>query len=114
MASTQKSGARILIVDDDRALNNVLADMLTTAGYVVASVLDGAAAFKQIDRHRFDLVLLDLGLPKIAGLAVLKRLREKQPDTKVIVMTADDTPQTVLNVVSGQAYQFIAKPVPPK
>jgi CheY-like chemotaxis protein/anti-sigma regulatory factor (Ser/Thr protein kinase) len=114
MATTQKAGARILIVDDDRALNNVLVDMLKAAGYSTEGVLDGAAALKHIDKHRFDLVLLDLGLPKVTGLDVLKRLRERQPETKVIVMTADDTPQTVLNVVSGQAYQYIAKPTPPK
>jgi CheY-like chemotaxis protein/anti-sigma regulatory factor (Ser/Thr protein kinase) len=114
MTSTRPSRGRVLIVDDDRALNNVLVDMLKTAGYSVRGALDGAAAVKQLDKQTFDLVLLDLGLPKVAGLDILKMLRDRRPAPKVIVMTADDTPQTVLKVVSEQAYQFLAKPVPPK
>ena len=105
---------RVLIVDDDRALNDVLVDMLKTAGYAARGVHDGAAALKQLARNAFDLVLLDLGLPKVAGIDVLKSLREHNPAPKVIVLTADDTPQTILRVVREQAYQFIAKPAPPR
>jgi CheY-like chemotaxis protein/anti-sigma regulatory factor (Ser/Thr protein kinase) len=114
MTSSRPTRGRVLVVDDDRALNNVLVDMLKSAGYSVRGALDGSAAVKQLERQTFDLVLLDLGLPKVAGLDILKMLRDRRPVPKVIVMTADDTPQTVLKVVSGQAYQFLAKPVPPK
>src|SRR5215472_7171639 len=114
MTSPAKIRRRILVVDDDRALNFGLVGLLKTFGHAVTGVYDGAAAVKRVDRDSFDLVLLDLGLPKVDGLDVLKHLRQKQPSSKIIVMTADDTPETVLDVVKEQAYQFISKPAPPK
>src|SRR5205807_1765788 len=105
---------RVLVVDDDRALNVGLVGLLKTFGHAAAGVYDGASAVQRVDRESFDLVLLDLGLPKVDGLDVLKHLRKNQPSVKIIIMTADDTPQTVLRVVREQAYQFISKPTPPK
>jgi CheY-like chemotaxis protein/anti-sigma regulatory factor (Ser/Thr protein kinase) len=114
MTSPAKIRRRILVVDDDRALNVGLVGLLKTFGHTASGVYDGASAVKRVDRESFDLVLLDLGLPKVDGLDVLKHLRKKQPSSKIIIMTADDTPETVLHVVKEQAYQFISKPTPPK
>ena len=107
-------GKRILVVDDDRTLNVGLVGMLKRAGHSADCVYDGVSALKRIDRDKFDLVLLDLGLPKLSGIDVLKQLRETHPSLKIIVMTSDDTPETILNVVQGQAYQFISKRTSPK
>ena len=71
-------------------------------------------AIRRIEREQFDLVLLDIGLPKMSGLEVLKLIRERRLSPRVIVMTADDTPDTILSVVKDQAYQYIAKPTAPK
>jgi DNA-binding response OmpR family regulator len=114
MTSPAKIRRRILVVDDDRALNVGLVGLLKTFGHAATGVYDGASAVKRVDRDSFDLVLLDMGLPKVDGLDVLKHLRKKQPALKIIIMTADDTPETVLDVVKEQAYQFISKPTPPK
>ena len=114
MTTPAKIRRRVLVVDDDRALNVGLVGLLKTFGHTASGVYDGASAVKRVDRGSFDLVLLDLGLPKIDGLEVLKHLRKNQPSLKIIIMTADDTPQTVLRVVQEQAYQFISKPTPPK
>ena len=114
MSTPKKSRKRVLVVDDDRALNHVLIDMLEASGYSATGATDGAAAVKRLDGGKFDLVLLDLGLPKMNGLEVLKNIRERKSSAKVVVMTADDTPETVLEVVRNQAYQYILKPVPPK
>jgi anti-sigma regulatory factor (Ser/Thr protein kinase) len=59
-------------------------------------------------------VLLDLGLPKVSGLEVLERISAKGTRQKVVVMTTDDTPGTVLRAVRQQAYHYVRKPVPPK
>src|SRR6516164_5419978 len=114
MTSPAKIRRRVLVVDDDRALNVGLVGLLKTSGHAATGVYDGESAVKRIDRESFDLVVLDLGLPKVDGLDVLKHLRKKQPLLKIIIMTADDTPETVLRVVKEQAYQFISKPAPPR
>ncbi len=104
---------QILVVDDDRPLRHVLGRLLETAGYSVVSAADGVEALDQLERKRFDLVLLDIGLPRVGGLEVLSRLRERKVRPKVIVMTADDTPETVLSAVRDYAYRYIGKPFSP-
>lgn len=108
---TQKN---VLVVDDDRALNHVLAELLRRAGFAVSTALDGVAASTRLDQEQFDIVLLDINLPKMSGLEVLQRIRARKSPPKVLVMTADETPATVLQAVKDQAYRFISKPVKPK
>ena len=67
---------KILIVEDDRSLQHVLGRLLEAAGYSVASEADGVEALEQLSRNKFDLVLLDVGLPRLSGLEVLSRLRK--------------------------------------
>jgi CheY-like chemotaxis protein/anti-sigma regulatory factor (Ser/Thr protein kinase) len=110
MSSTQAFRGRILVVEDDQQLNDLMLEILRSSGYAASGVSDGAAALDQIGANTFDLILLDLGLPKIGGLEVLKHLRSRKDAPKVIVMTGDDTPETILTVLQGQAHQFIAKP----
>jgi DNA-binding response OmpR family regulator len=100
----------ILIVEDNEFLRTFLLELLDKPGYQLSSVADGAEALKLLDSRHFDLVLLDLGLPSVSGLDILHHLQFRK--TKVIVMTGDDTPETILRVVQAQAYQFIAKPAP--
>ncbi len=104
---------QILVVDDDRPLRHVLGRLLETAGYSVVPAADGVEALDQLKRKKFDLVLLDIGLPRVGGLEVLSRLRERKVRPKVIVMTADDTPETVLSAVRDSAYRYIGKPFSP-
>jgi CheY-like chemotaxis protein/anti-sigma regulatory factor (Ser/Thr protein kinase) len=110
MSSTRPSRGRILVVEDNQELNELLVNTFTTSGYAATGVLDGAAALDQINTASFDLILLDLGLPKISGLEILKELQNRPDSPKVIVMTGDDTTETLLNVLQGQAHQFIGKP----
>src|SRR6202042_1129939 len=63
---------------------------------------------------KFDLVLLDIWMPKMNGLEVLKNLRSVKSRPKVIVMTSDDTPETLLSAIREEAYQYVAKPIEPK
>jgi len=114
MPTTRKVRKRVLVVDDDRALNHVLVEMLAASGFEAKGAGDGVAAIQRLERGKFDLVLLDIGLPKMSGLEVLKQIRERHFSPRVVVMTADDTPDTILRVVKDQAYQYIAKPAAPK
>ena len=105
--------ARILAVDDDRTTLRMLRVQLEAAGHEVATARDGAAALARLARSRFDLVLLDVWMPGMDGLEVLSRLRESPSRPRVIVMTADDAPETLLRAVRERAFGYVAKPVEP-
>jgi DNA-binding response OmpR family regulator len=103
--------AKILVVDDEVQIRQVLTEMLEKAGYATASAPDGQAALDRLERESFDLVLLDVWMPRMDGLQFLAELRTRWVVPKVIVMTADSTPETVIRAVREQAYQFLLKPV---
>ncbi len=104
---------RILVAEDDRPLRHVLSKLLQGAGFSVAGAKDGVEALRQLEGQKFDLVLLDIGLPGMDGLQVLERIRTQRPHPKVVVMTSDGTPETLLRAVRQQAYQYVCKPFPP-
>jgi CheY-like chemotaxis protein/anti-sigma regulatory factor (Ser/Thr protein kinase) len=104
---------RILAVDDDRTTLGMLRLQLESAGHQVETASDGAAALARLAKERFDLVLLDVWMPGIDGLEVLSRLRETPSRPRVIVMTADDAPETLLRAVREQAFGYVSKPVEP-
>jgi DNA-binding response OmpR family regulator/anti-sigma regulatory factor (Ser/Thr protein kinase) len=105
---------RVLVVDDDRGLNRVLVEMLRKHDIDADGVPDGESAVRRVSSEKFNLVLLDVGLPKMNGFDVLKKIRALKSAPRVIVMTSDDTPTTVLNAVKEQAYRYVSKPSPPK
>jgi len=107
------SGRRILLVDDDRGLRHVLSTLLTGAGHTVKAVGDGPEAIALLGPGQFDILLVDIGLPSMSGLEVLARGRALTNPPLGIVMTADDTPETLLEAVRRQAYRFVRKPFAP-
>jgi CheY-like chemotaxis protein len=104
---------RILVVDDDRSTRHLIRLQLQSAGYAVETAVDGASALARIGRKAFDLVLLDVWMPGMDGLEVMARLREKPSPPKVIVMTVDDAPETVLRALREHACRYVTKPVEP-
>jgi CheY-like chemotaxis protein/anti-sigma regulatory factor (Ser/Thr protein kinase) len=104
----------VLVVEDDRSTRHLLSGLLKTAGFSVATARDGASSLRHLKRRSFDLMLLDIWMPRMNGLEVLAWLRNEPVRPKVVVMTSDDTPETLLQAVREQAYQYIAKPVEPK
>jgi DNA-binding response OmpR family regulator len=113
MSTDTVEPARILIVDDDRALRHALATLLGAEGLDVTQAADGATALSILRAERVNLMLLDVGLPGMNGLEVLSRAAELPTRPLVVMMTADDTPQTLLNAVRGQAFRYVRKPVAP-
>jgi len=104
---------RVLVVDDDRTTRHVLRRVLTSAGFHATAAKDGMEALKAIRAHRFDLLLLDVWMPRMNGLDLLAQLRRRKTRPRVIVMTSDDAPETLLKAVREQAYQYVHKPVHP-
>jgi CheY-like chemotaxis protein len=104
----------ILIVEDDRAAREGLDSLLTMAGYSVMTASSGAEALARLNERRFDAMLLDIWMPQMTGLELLGRVRERPDLPKVIVMTADDTPDTLLITLRNEAHQFLRKPIDPK
>ena len=113
MAANTASRRRILIVDDDRALRFVLSELLSDAGHTVDQAPDGREALRRLDAGAFDIVLLDIGLPDVSGLDVLAHARTVASPPIVVMMTADDTPETLLAAVRQQAYRYLRKPFAP-
>ena len=111
--TTTTAGRRVLVVDDDRALRHAIASLLQAAGYRTDQAGDGPQALEQLQRQPVDLVLLDIGLPGMSGLDVLARARAVASAPRVVMMTADDTPEALLRSFRGQAHSFVRKPFPP-
>jgi CheY-like chemotaxis protein len=105
---------RILVADDDRTTSFAISSMLKKAGYSVTVAKDGAQALRNIQKNHFDLAFLDIWMPKLTGLEVLARLRAGQSHPKIIIMTSDGTPESVLRAIREQAYEYLSKPFPPK
>ncbi len=105
---------RILVVDDDRSTRHLIRLQLRSAGYSAETAVDGASALARLGRKPFDLVLLDIWMPGMDGLEVMARLRETPSPPKVVVMTADDAPQTLLKALREQACRYVTKPIEPK
>jgi CheY-like chemotaxis protein/anti-sigma regulatory factor (Ser/Thr protein kinase) len=112
MESPELATKSVLVVDDDRVLRLALARLLAES-YAVEEAGDGPEALAKLTSRPFDLMLLDIGLPGLSGLDVLARMPTAGAQPRVVVMTADDTPETMLNAIRNQAYDYIVKPFPP-
>jgi CheY-like chemotaxis protein/anti-sigma regulatory factor (Ser/Thr protein kinase) len=88
--------------------------MLESRGYQVQNFDNGADALNAIQQDRFDLAILDIWMPRMSGLEVLSHLRNAQEKPRIIIMTSDETPESLLRAVQEQAYDYLAKPFPPR
>lgn len=102
---------RILIVDDEPGIRQSLTGVLTDEGFATEAVASGEECLKKIDEVPYDLVFLDIWLPGIDGLETLRRLREKSPDTYVVMISGHATIATAVSATKLGAYDFIEKPL---
>jgi CheY-like chemotaxis protein len=107
--------AKILVVDDEPDARTVMFHSLRGAGHSVSEAADGEQALKKLKRTKFDLVLLDIMMPRLSGYDVLEKIRgmPSRADTPVVVVTAKHDPKGVLREVEGGATDHIAKPFLP-
>jgi len=101
---------RILVVEDQPRLSEQLADALADAGYAVDRAVDGKRADFLVETERYDAVLLDLGLPKIDGLTLLRKWRENGHTVPVLVLTARGSWHEKVQGIDSGADDYVAKP----
>lgn len=101
---------RVLLVEDDQTLRHGLEEALTKAGYQLATAADGLHADTFLKTEHFDLVVLDLGLPRLDGLSVLQRLRDRQQTTPVLVLSARDRTEDRVRGLDTGADDYLTKP----
>jgi two-component system OmpR family response regulator len=100
----------ILVVDDEAAIRELISEVLNISGFTVASSADGLDALNQIRRTKFDLILLDVNLPKVDGFAVLEKVRESAPTQPIIMLSARTDKDDVINGLKLGADDYIRKP----
>ncbi|GAY10932.1 response regulator transcription factor [Pseudonocardia sp. N23] len=103
--------ARLLLVEDDETIGGALARSLTLHGHEVVWAQDGMAAVREGTTAFFDLVLLDLGLPDLDGIAVCRDLRPALPDAVIVMLTARDEEMDVVLGLESGADDYLVKPV---
>jgi CheY-like chemotaxis protein/anti-sigma regulatory factor (Ser/Thr protein kinase) len=102
--------SKILVVEDVSNTLNFIREVLTAAGYFVDAASDGVEALERVKKERFDLIVLDIWMPRMDGLEFLTRLRELPAPPKAVVVTVDDTPETALEALRQQACCYVTKP----
>lgn len=101
---------RILLVEDNAALADGLVQILSGAGHAVDHMDDGASAEALIAAERFDLVVLDLNLPQMDGLEVLRRMRQRRDPAAVLILTARGSPEERVRGLDLGADDYLVKP----
>jgi DNA-binding NtrC family response regulator len=105
--------ARVLVVDDDAATREVFGELLQRWGYDVEQTGDGHDALKLITERHPDVIISDLVMPKLDGLALTRALREESPDTPVIIITGKGTIDAAVEAVREGVFDFVEKPLDP-
>ncbi len=103
--------ARILVVDDDTAHRAMLKALLGGWGYQVVEADDGGSAVERVTLGPFDLVLMDIRMLKVSGIAALERIKAINPVIPVILMTAYSSVETAVDALRKGAYDYLTKPL---
>lgn len=105
-----EEAARILVVDDEQVIREILADFLSMEGFVVRTAADGSEALVELSRAHYDLVLSDLKMPNMGGIELLGAIRKHTPGVVTVIMTGFGTVETAINAMKQGAYDYILKP----
>jgi len=106
--------AKILVVDDEEIVLKSCRKILEGDGYQVLTTLSGQEAFDLLEKEPFDIIITDMKMPEIDGMEVLKTVREKYPDTIVIMITGYSTVQSAVQAMKLGAFDYIPKPFTPE
>jgi len=103
----------VLVIDDEPSIADALKLILSDSGYRVGVSMTGREALEKLDNWQFDLVITDVRLPDISGLDVLRHLRQRHPNLRVIIITAHYTPEMADESMALGASGVLAKPFSP-
>jgi DNA-binding NtrC family response regulator len=109
-AGTLETAAKVLVIEDDEVLRQLLIDVLSDQGYEVAAAETGEAGLHTMEQDVFDVILLDINLPGMDGMEVLRLAPARQPDAQVVMMTAFGTVDTAVEAMKQGAFDYINKP----
>ena len=101
---------KLLIVEDEKTLNKVISKRLESSGYTVFSCFDGEEALKTLMKESFDVVVMDIMMPKLSGIEVLKEMKLKGIETPVLFLTAKDTVEDRVYGLDLGAEDYLVKP----
>src|ERR671917_1024657 len=101
----------ILIVDDEPGVRSALTGVLKDEGYDVEAVDSGEAALERLTRQSYDVVVLDVWLPGMDGLATLARMRERQVETQVVIISGHGNIESAVRAIKMGAFDFVEKPL---
>jgi len=104
----------VLVVDDEESMRHLLTVILTDRGYEVRAVSNGEDALRELSSRDYDLVLSDVRMPRMDGLALLRRALELHPELTFIVMSAYGTHDTAIEAMKAGAYDYVSKPFKPE
>lgn len=114
MSQSQSSSVderpRVLIVDDEKFIRDILADFLGMEGYVVRTAEDGAAALGELNNAHYDLIISDLKMPRMGGIELLDAVHVAAPHALTVIMTGFGTVETAIDAMKRGAYDYILKP----
>jgi signal transduction histidine kinase/DNA-binding response OmpR family regulator len=102
---------RVLVIDDEPLLRRALADYLRECGYHASTAADGAEGLNSARAEHFDVVLVDLRMPRVDGLEVVATLKAEQPELPVVVVSGTGVLQDVIEAVRRGAWDYVTKPV---
>jgi DNA-binding NtrC family response regulator len=108
--SSSSASGTILVIDDEAGIRESLEVLLSLEGYSIKTAIDGEQGLRMLEMETFDLVLLDLALPGQSGLDLLPQIKERQPETPVIMITAYGTVENVVEAIRAGAENFVQKP----
>ena len=108
--SAEPNKYRILIVDDEESMRDFLSIMLHREGYHVDTAVNGAQAVVHLREHNYDLVISDIKMPRMTGLELLAHIKERTPETVVLMVTAFSTTDEAVEAMKQGAYDYITKP----
>jgi len=106
----QKTKGRILVVDDEKSMREILHIFLKNEGYSVTLADNGESAVEAVKKDIFDLIITDMNMPKVSGMDLLKSVKKIAPDTIVVVITAFGTTESAVEAMKQGAYDYIQKP----
>ena len=101
---------KILVVDDEPSIRESLSGWLRQDGFEVDTAADGSAALKMTQANRYDIMLIDVKMPEMDGLTLLKKLKEQEPELAVVMMTAHGAIQDAVDAMRLGAYDYLLKP----
>jgi response regulator RpfG family c-di-GMP phosphodiesterase len=110
MTTPHDERPRVLIVDDEKFIRDILADFLGMEGYVVRTAEDGASALAELGHARYDMIISDLKMPRMGGIELLAAIGQAAPSALTVIMTGFGTVETAIDAMKRGAYDYILKP----